>query len=264
MIELNGIHKSFGGRRILTAASLVVRGGESVALVGANGTGKTTTLRCTVGLARVDKGRIGINGIDLAARPCDARAQLSYLAQRTDFPGTLTVREILSVVKDLRGAPSLAVDREISLCGLTALAGRTVSHLSGGERQRVAMAVLFIPDAAAYLLDEPTMNLDPFGTRVLIDRLTALRDRGRAILFTTHLTAELDRLATRVVALRNGCISPVTSVRREGALAAALEALRYEDNTDEIVPGDRSDRSVDPDRLWRPASWAGAGSAGSR
>jgi ABC-type multidrug transport system ATPase subunit len=264
MIELHGIDKSFGGRRILTAASLAVSGGESVALVGANGTGKTTTLRCAVGLARVDRGRIRINGIDLAERPCDARAQMSYLAQRTDFPGTLTVREILSVVKDLRGASPSAVDREISLCGLTGLAGRTVSHLSGGERQRVAMAVLFIPDAAAYLLDEPTMNLDPFGTRVLIDRLTALRDQGRAILFTTHLTAELDRLATRVVALRDGCISPVTSVRSEGALAAALEALRYEDHTDEIVPADCRDRHGAPDRLWRRASWAGAGSSGSR
>jgi ABC-type multidrug transport system ATPase subunit len=86
MIELIDVHKSFGVRRILTAASLTVHGGESVALVGANGSGKTTTLRCAVGLARVNRGRIRIDGIDAAARPCDARARLSYLPQRTDFP----------------------------------------------------------------------------------------------------------------------------------------------------------------------------------
>ena len=113
MIELIGLDKSFGSRRILSAASLTVRSGESVALVGANGSGKTTTLRCAVGLAHVSAGRIRIDGIDPLAQPCDARARLSYLPQRTDFPGTLTVREILSVVRDLRGAPAAAVDREV-------------------------------------------------------------------------------------------------------------------------------------------------------
>ena len=264
MIELIGLDKSFGSRRILTSATLTVRAGESVALVGANGSGKTTTLRCAVGLAHVSAGRIRIDGIDPLARPCDARARLSYLPQRTDFPGTLTVREILSVVRDLRGAPAAAIDRELSLCGLTRLAGRTVSHLSGGERQRVAMAVLFIPNAAAYLLDEPTMNLDPVGTRLLIDRLTGLREEGRAILFTTHLTAELDRLATRVVALRNGRIRPVAAVPGEGALAAALEALKDEDRGDEIDTAADGNNRAGAGRLWRRASWAGAGSGGSR
>jgi ABC-type multidrug transport system ATPase subunit len=255
MIELIGLDKSFGARTILASASLTVRGGESVALVGANGSGKTTTLRCAVGLARVNRGRIRIDGIDPLAHPCDARARLSYLSQRTDFPGTLTVREILSVVKELRNAPADAVDRELELCGLTRLAGRTVAHLSGGERQRVAMAMLFIPDAAAYLLDEPTMSLDPIGTRLLIGRLADLRDRGRAILFTTHLTAELDRLATRVVALRGGRICPVASVSGEGALAAALEALKDEEHGHEVDPGDCGNTRA-AGRLWRRASWA--------
>jgi ABC-type multidrug transport system ATPase subunit len=121
-------------------------------------------------------------------------------------------------------APSIG----LSLCGLTRLPGAPW-HLSGGERQRIAMAVLFIPEAAVYLLDEPTMNLDPVGTRLLIDRLAALRDAGRAILFTTHLTAELDRLATRVVALRRGRICTVETAPGEGALAAALDALKHEE-----------------------------------
>ena len=101
---------------------------------------------------------------------------MSYLAQRTDFPSTLTVREILGVVADLRGADARAVDREIEQCGLSRVADRTVGTLSGGERQRVAMAALLVPDVAVYLLDEPTLNLDPIGTRLLVDRLRTLRD----------------------------------------------------------------------------------------
>jgi ABC-type multidrug transport system ATPase subunit len=209
MIELLGLHKVYGARAILSDASLTVRAGETIALVGANGSGKTTTLRCAVGLARPTSGRVLIDGIDATARPCDSRARLGYLAQRTGFPATLTVREILSVVAALRGADARTVEREISLCGLTQLAGRTVGQLSGGERQRIAIAALFVPDVSTYLLDEPTMNLDPIGVRLLVDRLAAARDEGRAVLFTTHTAAELDDLATGVALLRDGHIVAV-------------------------------------------------------
>jgi sodium transport system ATP-binding protein len=209
MIELLGLHKTYGENTVLSNATLTVRSGESIALVGSNGSGKTTTLRCAIGLARPASGRILIDGIDMAARPCDARARLSYLAQRTDFPSTLTVREILSVVADLRGTDTRTVDRELSLCGLNKLAGRTAGRLSGGERQRIAIAALFIPDVAAYLLDEPTINLDPIAAQLLVTRLAAARDAGRAVLFTTHATAELDELATGVATLRDGRIAVV-------------------------------------------------------
>ena len=210
MIELIGLHKTYGTRAVLADASLTVRGGESIALIGANGSGKTTTLRCAIGLAQPDRGRVTIGGIDLATHPCDARARSSYLAQRTGFPATLTVREILSMVAGLRSADAGAVDREISMCGLSHVAGRTIGRLSGGEAQRLAIAALFIPDAAAYLLDEPTMNLDPGGVCLLVDRLAAARHDGRAVLFTTHVTAELEDLATGVAMLHDGCITRVT------------------------------------------------------
>jgi ABC-type multidrug transport system ATPase subunit len=209
MIEINGLEKSYNGRRVLSGARLTVASGESVALVGANGSGKTTTLRCAVGLARPDRGEIRIDGFDVWTRQRDARSHVSYLAQRTDFPPTLTVREILRVVADLRGAPAQSVEREIALCGLARLAGRTVAALSGGERQRVAMAALLIPEVTAYLLDEPTLNLDPTGTRLLVDRLRVLRDAGCAVLFTTHVNGELENLATRVAIVDGGQFLPV-------------------------------------------------------
>jgi ABC-type multidrug transport system ATPase subunit len=177
-----------------------------MALVGANGSGKTTTLRCAVGLAHPATGRILIDGIDMRARPCEARARLSYLAQRTEFPATLTVREILTVVAELRGAPTRNVDREIAMCGLSRVAARIAGQLSGGERQRIALAAMFIPDVAAYLLDEPSTNLDPIGIRLLVDRLTAARDAGCAVLFTTHTAGELEELATSIATLRGGRI----------------------------------------------------------
>jgi ABC-type multidrug transport system ATPase subunit len=250
MIELLGLHKTYGPRAVLSNASLTVRGGESIALVGSNGSGKTTTLRCAVGLARPASGRVLVDGIDMTTRPCDARARLSYLAQRTDFPITLTVREILSVVADLRGADARGVDREISLCGLSRLAGRTVGQLSGGERQRIAIAALFIPDVAVYLLDEPTMNLDPTGAQLLVTRLAAARDAGRAVLFTTHATAELDELATGVATLRDGRIAVVAHDVAQGKrhLSMAIDG-RAEPWVDTALRGGASRAWPRRDRL---------------
>lgn len=261
MLELSGLDKSFGARRLLSSASLLVHGGECVALVGANGSGKTTTLRCAVGLARPDRGRVRIDGIDLMARPIDARARVSYLAQRTDFPSTLSVREILTVVADLRRASTRDVEREISICGLSRVAARSVAQLSGGERQRVAMAALFIPDAAAYLLDEPTMNLDPAGTCLLVDRLADLRDKGRAVLFTTHVATGLEGLATRAAMLRDGRIADCESAC---GLAAALERLHQEGIRDEPEIADSRDGGDARRQLWRGTWWPRAHSAGSR
>jgi ABC-type multidrug transport system ATPase subunit len=207
VLTLTGLTKSFGDRRVLDGLDLEIAAGESVALLGANGSGKTTTLRCIVGLARPDSGRIVIGGIDAAHRPIDARKMVSYLPQKSAFPLTLTVRETLAVVAQLRGVSSRHVDDELDACGLAVLADRGVGHLSGGERQRLAMAVAFLPAADVYLFDEPSASLDPAASRILFRRAKDLKDEGRTLLFTTHIPADVRHLATRIVLLRDGRIA---------------------------------------------------------
>jgi ABC-type multidrug transport system ATPase subunit len=220
MLTLTGITKTFGGRRVLDGVDLEIGAGESVAMLGANGSGKTTTLRCVVGLARPDAGRIVVGGVDLARDSIRARARLSYLPQKSVFPPTLTVRETLAVVARLRGIPPGAVDRELDSCGLAALADRGVGHLSGGERQRLAMAVAFLPSVDLYLFDEPSANLDPVASRLLFRRARQLKRDGHTLLFTTHIPADVRHLATRIVLLRDG--------RIESEAAGQFELRRYE------------------------------------
>ena len=98
MLKVRELTKSFGGRLVLDALSLDVGAGESVALLGANGSGKTTTLRCIVGLARPDSGTVVIGGADACADSTSARARLSYLPQKSAFPAMLTVRETLALI----------------------------------------------------------------------------------------------------------------------------------------------------------------------
>ena len=230
MLTLTGITKSFGARRVLDRLDLQIEPGQSVALLGANGCGKTTTLRCIVGLAKPDAGRIAIGGVDLARDPLGARRRISYLPQKSTFPATLTVRETLAAVASLRGVGGDAVEREIDACGLTPLADAGVGHLSGGERQRLAMAIAFLPAVDLYLFDEPSANLDPVASRILFQRSRALSNAGRTLLFTTHVPADVRHLATRVVLLRNG--------RVESDGAGEFEVRRYERMLERDMWGD--------------------------
>lgn len=269
MLTLTELTKSFGGRRVLDGLDLHVEPGDSVALLGANGSGKTTTLRCIVGLARPDAGRITIGGRDVASRPIESRARLSYLPQKSVFPPTLTVRETLAVVARLRGLDATAIDRELDACGLTELADRGVAHLSGGERQRLAIAVAFLPAVDLYLFDEPSANLDPVASRMLFHRTRQLRRQGRTLLFTTHVPGDVRHLASRVVFLRAG--------RIESEAAGAFELRRCErllerdlwgDDDEDPIRGagfdDRDNVHRVDDRLCGGGAIARAGSGRSR
>lgn len=249
MLTVTGLTKSFDGRTVLDGVSLDIYAGESVALLGANGSGKTTTLRAIVGLVRPDAGRITVGSIDAARDPVAVRRHLSYLPQKPVFPSTLTVRETLEAVAALRRVGRDATDREISACGLAPLADREVSRLSGGERQRLAMAIAFLPDVELYLFDEPSANLDPAAARILLHRARQLRRDGRTLVFTTHISSDVSHLATRTVFLRDG--------RIERMFEGNAWGYGHEDL-------DADDRFVVDGGLYRGGAVACAGAAGSR
>ena len=265
MLTLTGVVKTFGDRKVLDRLDLEIAAGESVAMLGANGSGKTTTLRCIVGLARPDAGRITVGGIDLASDSMRARARLSYLPQKSVFPPTLTVRETLTVVAQLRRIQVDTVDRELDACGLAALADRGVGHLSGGERQRLAMAVAFLPTVDVYLFDEPSASLDPAASRLLFQRAGQLKRDGHTLLFTTHIPADVRHLATRIVLLRDG--------RIESEAAGQFELRRYErmlerdmwgDDHEDPEPAHRADAVRGGDGLREEESGARVRAARSR
>lgn len=207
MLEIVGLRKSFAAREILRGIDLSVARGECVALLGGNGSGKTTTLRSVVGLTIPDAGDILVDGIDARRDPKAARRHVAFLPQKSVFPATLTAREALEVVARLRGLSAGRVEEEIARCALDAVADRSVATLSGGERQRLGLAVAFLPDASVSLFDEPTANLDPQALAIFCRRVSDLRRQGYAILFTTHVLADVEALATRAVLLDGGKIS---------------------------------------------------------
>jgi ABC-2 type transport system ATP-binding protein len=262
VLTVEGLTKSFGGRVVLDGLNLEVAAGESVALLGVNGCGKTTTLRCIIGLARPDSGRVVVGGVELGRNPIGARRRVSYLPQKSVFPSTLTVRETLAVVARLRGLSSVEVDREIALCDLAALADRGVGHLSGGERQRLAIAVAFLPTLDLYLLDEPSASLDPASSRILFRRMKQFKREGRTLLFTTHIPADVHHLASRVVFLSAGQIQAQAAGEFElRRCERMLERDLWGEDDEDPRCDDRLDGRVVGRRLCGGGAGSGAGAA---
>jgi ABC-2 type transport system ATP-binding protein len=207
MITISRLRKTYGRQCVLDGLDLVARPGEVTLLVGANGSGKTTTLRQICGLSTPDAGRIEIAGVDLGAARLDALAHLSFLPQSPRFHPRLTTREILDFYARLRGLAPERVDQAEARWGLGDVRSRTTGCLSGGTRQRLALAVQSLPDAPVLVLDEPGLSLDPDWRRFLHGELHGAARRGVTVLVATHLLGEWEGQADRCLVLEHGQVA---------------------------------------------------------
>jgi Cu-processing system ATP-binding protein len=204
MIEVRNLSKRYGPVTAVDDLSFEVAAGETFAMIGPNGAGKTTTLKILLGLTRPDTGTAAIGPDRLAPSDPRARRALGYVPQRVQFAPGRTVREILAFFAELRGLDTAAPDRALERVGLSALAARHASQLSGGYTQRLSLAQALLGDPALLVLDEPTASLDPEATWEFRTLLETLRAEGRTILLCSHLLAEVERVADRVLILVDG------------------------------------------------------------
>jgi ABC-type multidrug transport system ATPase subunit len=227
MIEIQGLTKSFGRERVLDTLALEARPGQVTLLVGANGSGKTTTLRVLAGLSTPDAGDVQIAGTSLAHSRMTALSRLSYLPQSPRFHARLTVGQILDFYARLRGLPAARAAEASSRWRLDALRAVPTARLSGGTRQRLALAVLMLPGAPVLALDEPGLSLDPDWRRFLHAELHEAASSGHTVLVATHLIGEWDGHADRCLVLERGRVgrelSP-TRLRDAFPFAAARHA----------------------------------------
>ncbi|MGE5926526.1 MAG: ABC transporter ATP-binding protein [Gemmatimonadota bacterium] len=206
MISYRGFTKDFGTVRAVDGIDLDVAPGETVALIGPNGSGKTTTLKALVGLVRPTTGVVTIGGADATTSGPAARARLGYLPQRLTFPEGATAREVVHYFARLRQLEDV---REVALLGrvgLAAAATREVDGFSGGMRQRLGLALALLGDPAALVLDEPSAALDPSGALMVRDILADIRRAGTTILLSSHDLGEVAALADRIAVFVAGRI----------------------------------------------------------
>jgi sodium transport system ATP-binding protein len=208
---------------------LTVAAGEIYGLLGPNGAGKTTALRVLAGLLAPTSGAVSVMGIDVASTPRDAQRRLGFLTGTTGLYGRLSGRELLTYFGRLhRLSPDRIAVRTDELgraLDLGGLLDRRCEALSSGQKQRISVARAVLHDPPVLILDEPTIGLDVLASRFLRDYVRAERDRGKAVIFSTHYLAEAELLCDRIGLLHRGRLLAEGSPRDLRALAGGADSL---------------------------------------
>lgn len=244
MIRYSGFSKSFGSLTAVHELDLTVGRGETLAVLGPNGSGKTTTLKAALGLVRPTSGSVRVAGHDATRAGRLARARLGYLPQRLTFPEGCTAREAMALFARIRGADPGEIGRLLERVGLAGAADRTAETFSGGMRQRLGLAIALLGAPSALILDEPTAALDPSGALMVRDLVETIRRDGTTVLLSSHDLAEVSVLADRIAIFVDGRVAALGSrqelVRKLGLMAR----LRVECATQGEVAGAGRVRSV--------------------
>src|SRR6201991_790713 len=206
MIQTDGLTKQLGGRTIVSDVTFRCEPGTVTGFLGPNGAGKTTTMRMLVGLSEPDSGTARILGGRYRDRPNPGRRVGILLDASAQHAGRRG-REALAVSAHTMGVPTQRVDALLKLVGLYETAGRRrVGKYSLGMRQRLGLAHALLGDPEVLILDEPANGLDPEGMRWMRRLLRTFADRGGTVLLSSHLLAEVEAVADRLVIIGNGRI----------------------------------------------------------
>jgi ABC-2 type transport system ATP-binding protein len=222
LLEIVGVAKRFGATRAVTDVSLHVAAGEVLGLLGPNGAGKSTTLRMVAGLVRPDRGEIRIDGHDLGRARLAALGAAGFLIEGPALPPELTCARALAYLGILDGGVAgKRIEEVLVQVGLDGLAGKRVRHLSLGGKQRLGIAAALLRRPRVLVLDEPMNGLDPTGIRSTGELLRRLAQAGHALLVSSHLLDEIERVAHRVAVMAGGRVAAIEAVSPAdpGALA---------------------------------------------
>jgi ABC-2 type transport system ATP-binding protein len=207
-IVVRGLEKSFEDVPVLRGVDLEIARGSIVALLGSNGSGKTTTVRILSTLAKGDTGTVAVNGYDVVAQGAQVRESVSLTGQFTAVDEILTGRENLVLMARLRHQPGprrIAEDL-LARFSLTGAGDRRVATYSGGMKRRLDIAMSLIGAPPVIFLDEPTTGLDPQARLEVWKTIRALAAEGTTVLLTTQYLDEAEQLADRIAVLHEGRI----------------------------------------------------------
>lgn len=207
-IECEELHKAYGGVKALAGVSFVVEPGEILALLGPNGSGKTTTVRILTTLTTPDSGTARVAGRDIVRQASRVRGAIGLTAQETILDGFLTGGEYLDIVACLRHMPQPRRKREIATLlaefELEEVARSPIAGYSGGMRRRLDVATSLLGKPGVLFLDEPSTGLDPHSRERMWDAIRRRANDGATVLLTTQYMEEADALAKTVVVLAHG------------------------------------------------------------
>ncbi|MCP9755565.1 ABC transporter ATP-binding protein [Lacihabitans sp. CCS-44] len=206
MIKFENINKSFGKSEVLQNISLNLEMGQSVAILGPNGSGKTTLIKSLLGMVIPDSGQILFDGKNIK-NEFAYRSEIGYMPQIGNYPPNLKIAQLIDMMKDIRKGKKegIIIDEEIiELFKLKKMYQKPLGTLSGGTKQKVSAALAFLFDPKVLILDEPTAGLDPLASELLKSKILEEKRKGKLIIITSHIMADLEELSTHVVYMQEG------------------------------------------------------------
>lgn len=218
-LSVNGLSKSYRGKKFQSVTALVgldleVAAGEVFGFLGPNGAGKSTTIKSIMGLIRPTAGEVKVFGVS-AVDP-RSRRRLGYLPENPSFYEFMTAREYLRFVGSTFGMDDTILKKEservLELLDLSYAADRPIKGYSKGMVQRLGLAQALVHDPDMYVLDEPMSGLDPIGRALVKDVIHELKQSGKTVFFSTHITADVEAVCDRVGVISKGVLEVVDSV----------------------------------------------------
>ena len=207
-VKVDRLEKTLGTNKVLRGISLQADSGEIFGLLGPNGAGKTTTLRIVCTLLTPDAGSVDVLGFDTRTAPEEVRRRIGVVTADIGVYARLSARENITYFAELSGVLdgelSRRVDTVIDRLDMASFANQRAESLSSGQKQKVAIARAIVHDPEVLMFDEPTSNLDVLASREIREFMVESRDRGKCVIFSTHVLHDAERLCDRVTILHEG------------------------------------------------------------
>ncbi len=228
MLTATNLCKSVSKLKVLDNVSVKMEAGQAISLVGPNGSGKTTFLKCLLGLVIPDSGEIQLNETSILGG-WDYRRHLGYMPQIGRYPDNMRVGQLFEMIREIRSGTFTQLDDDLMKAfEVDKFAYKTMRTLSGGTRQKVSACLTFLFDPAVLILDEPTAGLDPISAEILKEKILAEKAKGKLVLVTSHILSDLEELTTDVMYIIEGKVQFYQSIEElktrtgEGKLNRAL------------------------------------------
>lgn len=212
MIEVKNLTKRFGKFTALDDLNLSFTNTKSIALIGPNGCGKTTLIKCILGLNVVETGDILVDGKSVKD-DYRYRKDIGYMPQIGRYPENMSIEQTIKMIKDTRKVSKTHLDTELlEDFELEKMYEKKMGTLSGGTTQKVSAVLAFMFDPKVIILDEPTAGLDPLASEILKNKIIKEKNKGKLIIITSHLLSELDDIVSEIVFMNEGKIIVQQSV----------------------------------------------------
>ena len=205
MIKIKNLTKKFNKFTALQNIDLECNKGHSIAFIGPNGCGKTTLIKCILGLNVVESGDILVNG-NSVKNDFLYREKIGYMPQIGKYPENMTIGQTIKMIQDNRKNVENIDTELLEAFELPKLYDKKMSTLSGGTTQKVSAVLAFMFHPEIIILDEPTAGLDPLASEILKNKIIKERKNGKLIIITSHLLSELDDMVNEIVFINEGKI----------------------------------------------------------